>query len=328
MSSKVFVTRRIPESGLLKLRETCEVSIWDSDEVIPRDALLGGVAGADALLCLLTDRIDRDLLAAAPRLRVIATMAVGYDNIDVAECTRRRIPVGNTPGVLTETTADLTWALILSSARRITEGAEYVRAGRWSTWGPILLLGADVHGATLGIIGMGRIGTAVARRARGFDMRILYSDSRRNEEAERDTGATLVELDTLLREADFVSIHATYNPSSHRMIDARALALMKPSAVLVNVARGPIVDPQALYDALANRRLFAAALDVTDPEPLPAGHPLLTLPNCLVVPHVGSASIATRGRMSMMAAENVLAGLRGAALPHGVNSETGPARIR
>jgi len=321
MNAVVFVTRRIPEAGMALLRNACEIEAWDSDDVVPRDVLIRGSRGADALLCLLTDRVDGELLEAAPRLKIVSTMSVGYDNVDVAACTRRGIPVGNTPGVLTETTADLAWALLLASARRVVEGADYVRVGRWTTWGPLLMLGPDVHGATLGIIGMGRIGAAVARRARGFGMRILYHDPRPNGEAERETGAIPVPLDELLRESDFVSIHATLDPSNRGMIGAEALARMKPTAVLVNVARGPIVDPRALHDALVNRRIFAAALDVTDPEPMPADHPLLALPNCLVVPHIGSASIATRARMSVLAAENILAGLAGRRLPHCVNPD-------
>ncbi len=319
MRPKALVTRRIPEEGWAMVRAACDVSLWDSDEPIPRVALLRDVADADGLYCLLTDAIDAEVLDAAPRLSVVSNMAVGYDNVDVAECTRRRIPVGNTPGVLTEATADLTWALMLGAARRIVEAADYVRAGHWTTWGPLLLLGSDVDGATLGILGLGRIGRAVARRARGFDMRILYHNPKRSAEAEREFGAVYVDWDTLLRESDFLTIHTPLTPETRRMIDAGALSRMKPNAVLVNTARGPIVDPQALVDALKTGRIFAAALDVTDPEPLPAGHPLLSLPNCLVVPHIGSASVAARARMSIMAAENLLAGLRGERLPHCVN---------
>ena len=319
MKPKVLATRRIPARGVELLQATCEVDLWDSDEVIPREDLLQRVASAEGVLCLLTDRIDAEVLDAAPGLRVVSNMAVGYDNIDVDECTRRGIPVGNTPGLLTETTADLTWALLLAAARRLPEGIDYVRLGKWTTWGPMLLLGMDVHGATLGIVGMGRIGLAVARRARGFAMRILYHDIVRNEAAEKETGAEYADLDTLLRESDFLTIHTTLNPSARHLINAEAFARMKPSAVLINTARGPIVDPEALYDALKGKRIFAAALDVTDPEPLPADHPLLTLPNCLVVPHIASASVATRTNMAVMAVENLLAGLRGERLVNCVN---------
>ena len=319
MKPNVLVTRRVPEEGLALIRDGCDLTLWDSDDPIPRDRLLRDVAGMDGLYCLLTERVDAELLDAAPRLKVVSNMAVGFDNVDVAECTRRKIPVGNTPGVLTETTADLTWALLMAAARRIVEGADFVRAGRWTTWGPLLLRGPDVYGATLGIFGFGRIGQAVARRARGFGMRILYYDQTRNADAERELGAQFVEFDALLRESDFVSIHSSLTPDTRYGFNAEALAKMKPAAVLVNAARGPIVDPQALYDALKSGRLFAAALDVTDPEPLPADHPLLTLPNCVVVPHIGSASIATRAKMATLAAENLRAGLRGDRLPNCVN---------
>jgi len=319
MQPKVLVTRRIPEEGLALIRAACDLTLWDSDDPIPRDRLLRDAGGVDGLCCLLTERVDAELLDAAPRLKVVSNMAVGFDNVDVAECTRRRIPVGNTPGVLTETTADLTWALLMAAARRIVEGADFVRAGRWTTWGPLLLRGPDVYGATLGIFGFGRIGQAVARRARGFGMRILYYDRTRNETAERELDAAFVDFDTLLRESDFVCIHSTLTPDTRYCFNAETLSKMKPMAVLVNAARGPIVDPQALHAALTSGRLFAAALDVTDPEPLPADHPLLTLPNCIVVPHIGSASIATRAKMATLAAENLRAGLRSDRLPNCVN---------
>jgi lactate dehydrogenase-like 2-hydroxyacid dehydrogenase len=319
MKPKILITRRIPDAGLDPLREVCEIQQWNDDEPIPRAALLRDVVDVAGLYCLLTEQIDAEVLDAATRLKVVSNMAVGYDNIDVGECTRRKIPVGNTPGVLTETTADLTWALMMAAARRIPEAADHVRAGRWRTWGPMLLTGPDLHHATLGILGMGRIGRAVARRARGFEMRVLYHNRSRDEEAERELGATYVDFDTLLAESDFLSIHAALTPKTQHLIDAEALRKMKPTAVLVNAARGAIIDTQALVDALRDGRLFAVALDVTDPEPLPAEHPLLSFPNCLVVPHIGSASIATRAKMASMAAENLLAGLRGERLPHVVN---------
>jgi glyoxylate reductase len=280
---------------------------------------LRDVAEVEGLFCLLTEQIDAEMLNAAPHLKVVSNMAVGYDNVDVAECTRRNIPVGNTPGVLTETTADLAWALMMAAARRIVEGADYVRAGRWTTWGPLLLLGPDVYGSTLGIFGFGRIGQAMARRARGFGMRILYYDRYRSMDVEQECGVTFVDFDTLLRESDFLTIHASLTPETRHIVDDEALSKMKPGAVLVNAARGPIVDPQALYETLKANRIFAAALDVTEPEPLPADHPLLNLPNCLVVPHIGSASIGARGKMASIAAHNLLAGLRNERLPHCVN---------
>lgn len=296
-----------------------ELDVWDDELPPPREELLRGVERADALVSLLTDRVDEDVIAAAPNLRVIANYAVGYENIDVEAATRRGIIVTNTPDVLTETTADLAWALMLAVARRVPEGVEYVREGQWRTWGPELLLGPDAWRATLGLVGLGRIGSAVARRARGFEMRVLYNTP--TPRPERAGDAEWVELDTLLAESDFVSIHTPLTPETRGLLDRRRLGLMKPTAVLVNTARGPVVDTDALYEALREGRPFAAGLDVTDPEPLPADHPLLTLPNCTVVPHIGSASHATRTRMSQMVAENVLAALGGRPAPNALNAE-------
>jgi glyoxylate reductase len=260
--------------------------------------------------------------AAGPGLKVISNFAVGYDNVDVAAATARGIPVGNTPGVLTETTADMAFALLMAAARRVVEGAEYVRAGKWHTWGPTLLLGHDVHGATLGVVGMGRIGQAVTRRAVGFGMRVIYYDPFCDADKGPFIDVTVrCALDELLREADFVSLHVPLTDDTHYLINAETLAWMKPTAVLVNTSRGPVVDADALYDALAAGRIAYAALDVTEPEPLPADHKLLTLPNCLVVPHIASASWATRTQMAVMAAENLLAGLHGERLPNCVNPE-------
>ncbi|HLH25965.1 MAG TPA: D-glycerate dehydrogenase [Chloroflexota bacterium] len=306
----VLVTRRIPEAGLELLRGAAAVRLWDSDQPMPRAELLRQVADADGLLCLLTDRVDGELLAAAPRLRAVANMAVGYDNLDLAALAARGVVATNTPGVLTETTADLAFALLLAVARRLPEGARYVRAGQWTTWDPLLLLGRDVYGATLGIAGLGRIGAAVARRAAGFGMTILYTARGRQEAAEAATGARRVAFPELLAVSDFVSVHLPLTPETHHLFDAAALRRMRPTAYLVNTARGPVVDPDALYRALAEGWIAGAGLDVTEPEPLPADHPLLTLPNCLVVPHVGSASVATRDRMATLAAENVLAVLQ------------------
>lgn len=320
---KVFVTRAIPDRGLELLRQACHIEVWDGELPPPREVLLERVRGVDGLLSLLTDPVDAGLMdAAGLGLRVISNYAVGYDNIDVAEATGRGIPVGNTPGVLTETTADMAFALLMAAARRVVEGAEYVRAGRWRTWGPKLLLGHDVHGATLGVIGMGRIGQAVTRRASGFDMRVVYFDPYCDSEKGPFVGvAVRCDLADLLAEADFISLHVPLTEETHHLVDAGALARMKPTAVLINTSRGPVVDTDALYEALSAGRIAYAALDVTDPEPLPAGHKLLSLPNCLVVPHIASASWATRTRMAEMAAENLLAGLRGERLPHCVNPE-------
>jgi lactate dehydrogenase-like 2-hydroxyacid dehydrogenase len=320
---RVFVGRQIPEEGLAMLRAVADVDVWPGELPPTRAELLRAVAGCDAVLTLLTDRVDDELLdAAGPQLRVVSNYAVGFDNVDVPACTRRGIPVGNTPGVLTESTADLAWALLMASARRVVEGADYVRDGLWRTWGPMTLLGPDVHGATLGIVGFGRIGQAVARRAAGFGMEILYtSRTRVAADVEAALGAAFVPLGEVLERADFVSLHVSLTAETRHMIDAAALARMRPSAILINTARGPVVDTDALVAALRNGVIAGAALDVTDPEPLPASHPLVALPNCLVVPHIASATRATRARMATMAAANVLAGLRGERLPTPVNPE-------
>ena len=320
---RVLVTRVIPDEGLEPVREACEVDLWTDELPPPRDELLRRVAGVDGLLALLTDRVDDELLeAAGPQLKVVSNFAVGFDNIDVPACTRRGVPAGNTPGVLTETTADLAFTLLMAAARRIPEGVEYVRDGHWRTWGPMLLLGVDVHGATLGIVGFGRIGREMARRGRGFGMRILYHDVHpASPEDEAELGATRVEMDELLAESDFVSLHVNLTDDTHHLIDAAALRAMKSTAVLVNTSRGPVVDPSALEDALRGGQIFAAGLDVTEPEPLPADHPLVALPNCVVVPHIASATTVTRGRMAAMAAANLLAGVRGDRLPTPINPE-------
>jgi lactate dehydrogenase-like 2-hydroxyacid dehydrogenase len=311
----------VPEAGIAMVKSECEVEIWEGELPVPRDVLLEKVRDIDGLYCLLTERVDQGLLDAAPRLRVVSNMAVGYDNINVAACTARGIPVGNTPGVLTETTADLTFALLMAAARRVVEGMDYVRARRWKTWGPMLLMGQDVYAATLGIIGLGRIGQAVARRARGFDMRILYHDVRPITEAEAGLNVTFVDMDTLLAESDFVTVHVNLTEATYHLIGREELRKMKPTAALVNAARGGVVDPQALYEALRDGQIGYAALDVTEPEPIPEDDPLLSLPNCIVVPHIASASVATRTKMATMAAENLLAGLRGQRLPNCVNPE-------
>lgn len=321
MKPKVYVTRKVPEEGIVMLQRDCEVEVWEGELPVPRDVLLEKVRDIDGLYCLLTERVDQELLDAAPRLRVVSNMAVGYDNVDVAACTSRGIPVGNTPGVLTDTTADLTFALLIAAARRIVEGADYVRAGRWKTWGPMLLMGPDLHGATLGIVGLGRIGQAVARRARGFDMRILYHDIQPMTEAEAALGVTYVDMDTLLAESDFVTLHVNLTEATYHLISREELRKMKSTAVLVNASRGGVIDPEALHEALRDGEIAYAALDVTEPEPIPEDDPLLSLPNCIVVPHIGSASIATRTKMATMAADNLLAGLRGEPLPNCVNPE-------
>jgi glyoxylate reductase len=315
----VYVTRRIPEAGLRMVREACDVRMWEGELPPSKDVVLREVAGCDGLLCLLTEPIDAQVIATGERLRVISQFAVGVDNIDLEAATARGIPVGHTPGVLTEATADMTFALLMAAARRIPEGIEKVRAGEWRTWEPMGLLGADVWGATLGIVGLGRIGTAVARRARGFRMRVLYYDPTCRPDLEEELGLECVDLDTLLARSDYVSLHCPLIPETHYLIDGQALRRMRPTAILINAARGPVVDADALVRALQEGWIARAALDVTDPEPIPAGHPLTALPNCIVVPHIASATVTARERMATMAAENLLAGLRGEPLPYCVN---------
>ena len=318
---RVFVTRVILEGGLYLIREFCEADIWPEELPPCRQALLEHVAGVEGLLCLLTDPIDAGSMAAAgPGLKVISNHAVGVDNVDVAAASARGIPVGNTPGILTDATADMAFALLLAASRRVVEGERLVKAGGWKTWGPAFMLGADLAGATLGIIGFGRIGRAVARRAVGFGMRIIFSDPSQAA-PEPGVAAAQVDQDILLREADFISLHTPLTDKTRGLINADTLGRMKRTAVLVNTSRGPVVDQQALYEALHAKRIFAAALDVTVPEPLPADHPLLTLENCLIVPHIASASWRTRERMSLMAAENLIAGLKGEKLPNCANPE-------
>jgi glyoxylate reductase len=318
--SRVLITRKIAQEAIDRVRAEHDVDLWEEDKPIPRDELLRRVAEIDGLLCMLTEKINDELLDAAPNLRVISQMAVGYDNIDVPACTARGIPVGNTPGVLTGATADLAFALILSAGRRMPEGERYVHGGHWGPWSPSLLLGQEVSGATLGIVGFGRIGQAVARRAKGFDMRVLYHGGG-DHDAARELGAEERPLDDLLRESDFVSVHVPLKQETYHLISARELALMKPTAVLVNTARGGVVDPAALYEALRDKRIFAAALDVTEPEPIKMDDPLLTLDNCLIVPHIGSATVQTRTAMATLAAKNLLAALRGEKMLHSPNSK-------
>jgi lactate dehydrogenase-like 2-hydroxyacid dehydrogenase len=318
---KVFLTRQILDGGLKLVQEFCEADVWPDELPPSHDIILERVRGVDGLLCLLSDRIDAAVMdVAGLGLKVISSFSVGVDNVDVAAATARRIPVGNTPGVLTDATADLAFALLLAAARRIMEGERGVRTGRWKTWGPSFLLGADLNGATLGIVGFGRIGRAVARRADGFGMRILFTDPQ-PAAPEPGVKASQVDFETLLRESDFVSLHCPLTPETRGLMNAATFSKMKPTAVLVNTSRGPVVDQDALYEALSSKRIFAAALDVTTPEPLPIDSPLLTLDNCIVVPHIASASWRTRERMSVMAAENLIAGLKSKRLPNCANPE-------
>jgi glyoxylate reductase len=319
MKPKVFVSRIIPDAGFSKVTATCDADIWHDELPPPYETLLERVVGVEGFLCMLTDKVDSQLMdAAGKQLKVISQMAVGYNNIDIAAAKERGIKLGNTPGVLTDATADLAFSLLLASARRLVEGAEYIRAGKWQTWHPSVLLGHELRGSTLGIIGWGRIGQAVAKRARGFDMRILtYSRSAAAKKVE-SAGAQLVDFDTLLRESDFVSLHVPQNELTYHLINRETLALMKPTAILINTARGGIVDQKALVEALKNGVIGGAALDVTDPEPIPLDDPLLTLPNALVVPHIGSATHHTRNLMASMAADNLIAGITDQPLPNSI----------
>lgn len=316
---KVFVCRKIPAAGLDKITAACEADIWEGDLPPTQDQLAQRVRGVDGIVSLVTDKIDGDIMdTAGKQLKIISQMAVGVDNIDIQAAKARGIKVGNTPGVLTDATADLAFALLLALTRRIVEGVDYVRAGRWKTWGPELLLGPDLRGATLGIIGLGRIGKAVARRASGFEMRILAHSIDLTPDEAAEVHAQTVDLESLLHESDFVTIHTPYTPETHHLMNRERLQMMKPIGLLINTARGPIVDQKALIEALQNKIIGGAALDVTDPEPIPMNDPLLTMPNVIVVPHIGSASIQTRNRMAEMAAENLIAGLRGEKLPNPV----------
>lgn len=310
----------IPDDGMQLLYERCEVTVNPHDRVLTRDELLEGVRGADALLCLLTDTIDDELMAANPQLKVISNYAVGFNNIDIKAATKRGIPVCNTPGVLTDATADLAWTLLMSTARRVVEGDAFVRQGKFKGWGPMLLLGADITGKTLGIVGMGRIGQAVAKRAKGFDMTILYHDVAPVPQAEEAFGAKYVELDELLKESDFVTLHAPLLPSTHHLIGEQQLQLMKKTAILVNTARGPLIDEKALVKALQNRVIAGAGLDVFEEEPQLAPG-LAELDNVVLLPHLGSATVETRSKMAVLAAKNLLAVLDGETPPHCVNPE-------
>ena len=319
---RVFVTRELPGDQFAALRSDpqFQLDIWPGDFPPPREDLLDRVRGADGILCLITDRIDNAVLdAAGAQLRVVSQMAVGVDNVDVAACTARGIPVGNTPGVLTETTADIAWALILAAARRVVESAEFVKRGDWKTWGPLLMAGVDVHDRTLGVVGFGQIGQAVARRAQGFGMRTLYWNRTPRPERAAQLGAQLRSLDQLLAESDFISLNIALTDDTHHLIDAAALATMQPGAILINTARGPIVDEAALADALRDGRIAGAGLDVTEVEPIDPASPLLTMNNVVVLPHIGSASLATRAKMADIAVANLRAALADQPMPHRVN---------
>jgi glyoxylate reductase len=319
---KVYLTRRLPDEARAVVAAACDVAEWPEEaRPVSRDEFLRHVAHVDGMLTLLTDRVDAELLDAAPRCRVVANMAVGYDNVDVAELTRRGVLLTNTPGVLTETTADLVWALLLSASRRIVEGSETIKQNRWTTWSPMFLTGHDVFGATLGIVGAGRIGAAVARRATGFRMPILYHNRRPAPELEAEVGARYRPLDDLLREADIVVVLVPLSEATRGMFSAREFALMKPTAIFINAARGPIVKEVDLVAALQAGRPWAAGLDVFEREPIGSDHSFAQLPNATIVPHIGSATVRTRTRMATTAARNLVAALTGSEVPHPVNGE-------
>jgi len=317
---EVLVTRKIPDAGLDILRKEVNLDIYEGDTPIPRDELIQKIKGKHGLLCLLSDRIDRDVMdAAGTQLKIISNYAVGYNNIDVEEATKRGILVTNTPGVLTDATADLTWALLMACARRIPESDRFVREGKFVGWGPMLMLGYEVYGRTIGIIGLGDIGTAVARRAKGFGMKILYHNRKRNIDGEREVGAVYVSLDTLLKESDFITIHVPLTQETFHLIGEKEIELMKKNAILINVARGEVVDEKALISALKEKRIAYAGLDVFENEPQ-INPELFTLENVVLTPHTGSATYESRNRMAVMAAENLLAGLKGKRPPNLVNT--------
>ncbi len=321
MPKKIFVTRKIPASGmdLILAQRNWSVEVWQDTLPPPKSVLLEKVRGIDGLLTLLTDPIDADVLSAAgENLRVVSQMAVGVDNIDVAACAERGIAVGHTPGVLTEATADLTLALLLASARRLFPAERALRAGEWRTWEPMGFTGPDLFGSTVGIIGMGRIGLAVARRLQGFNVRLLYHNRQPSITAE-SVGARFVSVDELLAQSDFVSLHCPLTPQTRHLINAKTLSQMKRTATLINTARGDVVDQLALMDALRKGIIAYAGLDVTTPEPLPADHPLLSLSNVLVLPHIGSASYSAREKMAEIAARNLIAGVNGQSLLHALS---------
>lgn len=318
----VFLSRRLPEAAMRIVEAACHVELWDdAQRPAPREALLAGVREADGLLSLITDRVDAELLAAAPRLRVVANMAVGYDNIDVPACSARGVLVTNTPGVLTETTADLAWALMLAAARRIVEGQKLIEAGGWGPWHPMQMVGVDVYGATLGVVGAGRIGSAVLRRGAGFAMPLRYHNRQPSPALEAATGAAYLPLGELLRSCDFIVVTVPLGPATRGMFGAAEFAAMQPTAVFVNVSRGPVVREAELVEALRAGRPGAAGIDVFEREPIGPDHPLLALPNCVAVPHIGSATVATRTRMATLAAENLVAALTGRPAPSPVNAE-------
>lgn len=318
---KVYVTRELPERGLKIIRERFEAEVWREYAPPPKEVIIEKAKNVDALASLLSDKIDAEVFNAAPKLKIVAQLAVGFDNIDVQEATKRGIYVTNTPEVLTDTTADFAWALLMAVARRVVEADRYVRSGQWKVgWHPDMLQGRDVYGATIGVVGAGRIGYAVAKRATGFDMKILFYDVIPRPEMEK-LGAKRVELDTLLKESDFVSIHVPLMKETYHLVNADKLKLMKKTAYLINNSRGSVVDEKALYQALKEGRIAGAGLDVFEQEPIPVENPLLKLDNVVVAPHISSASYKTRSKMAEMVAENLVAFFEGRKPPNLVNPD-------
>ena len=321
MKHRVFISRRIPDKALEMIKPDCDIDMWAEATVPP--PIVERIVGVDGLLTYGHELVTGPMMDTAPNLKVISVMGVGYDHVDVAAATERGIAVGHTPGTLDETVADFTFALLLAAARNVLKGDKYTRSGAWKVYDPNILWGAEIHGATLGIVGMGRIGRAVARRAKGFDMKVLYHNRHRAEQWEQELGVQYAAFETLLSQADFVIILTPLSEKTEGLIGKKELSLMKNTAILINTARGPIVDSQALVEALQNGVIAGAGLDVFDPEPPPADDPLLTLDNVVLTPHLGSATVKTRTRMGVMSAENLLAGLRGEALPNWVNPGIG-----
>ncbi len=312
MKSTVYITRKLPETILDKLSNHFNVRMWEEEDIpVPRDLLLKEIEDVEGLFCLLTETIDAEVLNNSPRLKVISNMAVGYNNIDIQAATRRGIVVTNTPGVLNETTADLTFTLLMAAARRVVEASDFLRKGKWGAWSPMQLTGQDIFGATIGIIGLGRIGEALVKRAKGFDMNVLYYNRTRKLEKEQQLGIHYADLKGLLQQSDYVCILLPYSQEVHHLIGKEELALMKRSAILINTARGGIVDEDALYHALKDGEIWAAGLDVFEQEPVPVNQPLLSLPNVVTLPHIGSASVKTRMAMAQLAAENIVNVLNG-----------------
>jgi glyoxylate reductase len=319
---KVYVTRELPERGLNLIRRYFDAEVWPEYAPPPKKVIIDKAKNVDALASLLSDKIDAEVFNAAPKLKIVSQLAVGFDNIDVAEATKRGIYVTNTPEVLTDTTADFAWALLMAAARRVAEADKYVRTGQWKVaWHPVMLAGRDVFGATIGIVGAGRIGYAVAKRAKGFDMKILFYDVVPRPEIEKDLGGKKVDMDTLLKESDFVSIHVPLMKETHHLINAERLKLMKKTAYLINNSRGPVVDEKALYEALKKGQIAGAGLDVFEQEPTPVDNPLLKLDNVVVAPHISSASLETRSKMAEMVAENLVAFFQGKKPPNLVNAD-------